>query len=75
MTTSSLAQEVIVGVDTHKDVHVAVAIDVNGRLKGQRMVPTTERGCIELHRWALQFAPQVRYGGLLLFEWVGLTRS
>jgi len=62
MTVSSLAQEVIVGVDTHKDVHVAVAIDVNGRRLGERMVPTTEQGCIELHRWALQFAPRVSYG-------------
>jgi transposase len=62
MTTSSLAQEVIVGVDTHKDVHVAVAIDVNGRRLGEHLVPTTERGCVELHRWALGLAPRVCYG-------------
>jgi transposase len=62
MTTSSLAQEVIVGVDTHKDVHVAVAIDIHGRRLGERMVPTTERGCIELHRWALGFAQRACYG-------------
>ncbi len=62
MTTSSLAQEVIVGVDTHKDVHVAVAIDIHGRRLGERMVPTTEGGCTELHRWALGFAPRAWYG-------------
>ena len=62
MTTSSLAQEVIVGVDTYKDVHVAVAIDVNGRRLGEHLVPTTERGCVELHRWALGLAPRVCYG-------------
>jgi hypothetical protein len=34
MTGSSVAQQIIVGVDTHKDVHVAAAIDVHGRLLG-----------------------------------------
>lgn len=29
MTGSSVAQQIIVGVDTHKDVHVAAAIDVH----------------------------------------------
>jgi transposase len=62
MTISSLAHEVIVGVDTHKDVHVAVAIDIHGRRLGERMVPTTELGCTELHRWALGFASRACYG-------------
>ena len=36
MIKSSLAQEqIIVGVDTHKDIHVAVAIDDHGQLLGQ----------------------------------------
>lgn len=62
MTRPSLAQRVFVGVDTHKDVHVAAAIDAQGRLLGYRSVATTERGCRELHEWALSLAPQVRYG-------------
>jgi len=62
MTASSVAQQIIVGVDTHKDVHVAAAIDVNGRLLGHHSVATTEKGCNDLHRWALSFAPLVRYG-------------
>lgn len=62
MTGSSVAQQIIVGVDTHKDVHVAAAIDVHGRLLGHRSVATTEKGCSDLHLWALSFAPQVRYG-------------
>jgi hypothetical protein len=57
-----LAQEVIVGVDTRKDVHVAVAIDIHGRRLGERMLPTTERGCTELQRWALGFASRACYG-------------
>jgi transposase len=62
MTGSSVAQQIIVGVDTHKDVHVAAAIDVHGRLLGHHSVATTEKGCSALHQWALTFAPGVRYG-------------
>ena len=62
MTRPSLAQRVFVGVDTHKDVHVAAAIDEHGRRLGYRSVATTERGCRELHEWAVSLAPQVRYG-------------
>ena len=62
MTGHSLAHQVVVGVDTHKDVHVAAALDGNGRLLGYRRVATTERGYSELHRWALGMAPVVRYG-------------
>jgi hypothetical protein len=44
MTGSSVAQQIIVGVDTHKDVHVAAAIDTHGRLLGYHTAATTERG-------------------------------
>lgn len=44
--------DVIVGVDTHKDSHVAVAIDgVGGRLDELR-VPATDAGSVELLEWA-----------------------
>ena len=36
--------EVIVGVDTHLDVHVAVALDRLGRRLGEVSVPTTAKG-------------------------------
>lgn len=62
MTRPSLAQRVFVGVDTHKDVHVAAAVDEQGRLLGYRTVATTERGCRELHEWAVSLAPEARYG-------------
>jgi hypothetical protein len=62
MTGSSVAQRIIVGVDTHKDVHVAAAINVHGRLLGHRSVATSEKGCSALHQWALSFAPRVQYG-------------
>jgi len=35
---------VIVGVDTHKDVHVAVAIDTLGRQLAQTSVTTSASG-------------------------------
>ena len=44
-TTSSMTQNskvVIGGVDTHKDVHVAAAIDDNGAMLGVRSFSTTE---------------------------------
>ena len=62
ITGSSVAQQIIVGVDTHKDVHVAAAIDGHGRLLGHRSVATSEKGCSDLHQWALSLAPRVRYG-------------
>lgn len=43
---------VVVGVDTHSDVHVAVAIDAVGRRLGQLSVPTTLQGSQQLETWA-----------------------
>lgn len=53
---------VIVGVDTHSDVHVAVAIDKLGRRLGELAVPTTLAGSRHLEHWALGFAPVVSFG-------------
>ena len=49
---SHRASEVIIGVDTHKDQHVAVAIDVLGVRLGERHVPVTTCGYEELERWS-----------------------
>src|SRR5215207_8106064 len=46
------ATEVILGVDTHLDVHVAVALDRLGRRLGELSVPTTAKGYESLVRWA-----------------------
>jgi transposase len=43
---------VALGVDTHKDAHVAVALDGLGRRLGAVSVPTTEDGYRRLMRWA-----------------------
>lgn len=43
---------IIVGVDTHKDEHVAVVIDKLGARMGQMTLPTTNMGYAALERWA-----------------------
>ncbi len=43
---------VTVGVDTHRDLHVARAKDELGRLLGQKTIPTTAAGYRELLAWA-----------------------
>ena len=48
---------VILGVDTHLDFHVAVAVDHLGRRLGEASVPTTAKGYEELLRWAEGFGP------------------
>jgi transposase len=55
--------EVILGVDTHLDFHVAVAIDHLGRRLGESSVPTTVKGYEELLCWAQDFGP-VRCAGV-----------
>jgi transposase len=49
--------EVLLGVDTHLDVNVAVALDQLGRRLGELKVPTTTRGYERLLRWAEGFGP------------------
>jgi transposase len=46
---------VVLGVDTHLDAHVAVALDGLGRRLGELTVPTTARGYERLLRWAEGF--------------------
>jgi transposase len=54
---------VILGVDTHLDFHVAVAVDHLGRRLGESNVPTTAKGYERLLRWAEGFGP-VRCAGV-----------
>jgi transposase len=54
--------EVVLGVDTHLDLHVAVALDELGRRLGELAVPTTTRGYERLLLWAKHFGPLGRVG-------------
>jgi transposase len=51
---------VIIGVDSHKGTHTAVAADANGRQLAERTVRATSTGHLELVRWAAQF-PERRF--------------
>ena len=49
---SSRTVQVIIGVDTHKDQHVAVAIDGRGVRLDEKHVPVAICGYEELERWS-----------------------
>jgi transposase len=49
--------ETILGVDTHLDFHVAVAVDHLGGRLGEYSVPATVKGYERLLRWAEGFGP------------------
>ena len=55
--------EVILAVDTHLDVHVAVAVDQLGRRLGELSVPSTAKGYEKLLCWVEGFGA-VRCAGI-----------
>ena len=59
---SDAIRNVIGGVDTHKDTHVAAAIDSAGRLLGTASFPTTPDGYAALDDWLRTFGTVERIG-------------
>jgi len=55
-------KEVILGVDTHKDVHVAAVIDTLGAELADATFPTTAAGYRRLLAWARSFGVLDRAG-------------
>jgi transposase len=55
VTAESLAQPVVIGVDTHDLVHVAVAVDRLGHRCGDTAIQTTPAGYEGFVSWALEF--------------------
>jgi transposase len=53
---------VVVGVDTHADIHVAVVLSSLGARLGSRLVATTPAGFGELVDWARGFGPVRCFG-------------
>jgi transposase len=51
------SEGITLGVDTHKDFHVAVALDGLGRRLGTLSIPTTRSGYEKLAEWANGFGP------------------
>jgi len=65
MTAVRIAQRterVVVGVDTHADLHVAAALDPLGRMLGRLEVGTSTRGYAQLLKWAHAFSPTTTFG-------------
>lgn len=56
------ADEVVLGVDTHKDVHVAAVITMLGALLASATFPTTAVGYRDLVSWANTFGTVRRAG-------------
>jgi transposase len=58
----TVARQVTVGVDSHKEVHVAAAVDHLGRVLGTTWVPSTTRGSVQLLGWARRLGEVQRFG-------------
>ncbi|MFI6763893.1 IS110 family transposase [Micromonospora sp. NPDC050417] len=54
--------EVVLGVDTHKDVHVAAALSIHGVLLGSQSFPTTAAGYRAMLCWAATLGQVSRAG-------------
>ena len=54
--------QVIIGVDTHKDNHIAVAINMQGARLGSTTISTTRKGYQYLEIWAAQFGRVKAFG-------------
>jgi transposase len=52
-----MTEGLVVGVDTHKDVHVAVVLDRLGRRLAVREFPATDAGNTQLARWLAGLGP------------------
>jgi transposase len=75
VAVDTVAPTVIGGVDTHKDVHVAAALDHLGRLLGTAEFPTTAVGYRALLAWLAGFGEVERIGVEGTGAWgAGLSR-
>ncbi len=55
-------EQVILGVDTHLDVHVGAVIDITGRLLATLSVSTNSAGYLQLLKWVRSFGNLSRAG-------------
>ena len=54
--------EVLGGVDTHRDVHVAAVVDTAGRILGTMPFPTDALGYEQMSEWFQSHGHLVRVG-------------
>ena len=57
-----LRRRIVVGVDTHKYAHVAVALDQVGGVIGDLTIPVDRAGYTQLQHWAAELGGQVDFG-------------
>ena len=62
-TMTDTRGDVVVGVDTHEQEHVAALLDERGRLLASGAFPAHERGFKQLLAWARSYG-QVREAGV-----------
>ncbi len=55
-------RSIVVGIDTHKDVHVSVALDGLGIRLGELAAPASEAGYTQLRSWATGLGPVAAFG-------------
>ena len=55
-------RKIIIGVDTHKYAHVAVAVDNLGTRLGERHVPANREGYAQLEAWAASLGRVAAFG-------------
>ncbi|WP_273908480.1 IS110 family transposase [Enterobacter bugandensis] len=60
--TTNLLKSVILGVDSHPDIHVGAVINQTGKLLGTHIIQTNQSGYLELLDWALSFGILERAG-------------
>lgn len=53
---------VVIGVDTHKHVHVAAVLDPIGGILATLTIPTDKGGFAQLLQWALTFGQIIAFG-------------
>lgn len=54
--------QVVIGVDTHREIHVAAAVDWQGTLVGEECFPATRQGYRLLESWARSLGDVLRVG-------------
>ena len=62
MPTLSASSRVVVGVDTHKDVHAAAVLDERGALLGTALFDADRGGYRALIGWSAGFGTPLRFG-------------
>src|SRR5919107_5059499 len=55
-------RRIVVGVDTHKYAHVAVALDQVGAVLDRTTITVDRAGYARLRPWALELGDQVEFG-------------